>query len=56
MCRRRKGAQILLNNVIEETAKKLVESKKSKVEALIGAFETVISLQETKSPFALTLS
>ncbi|XP_042420086.1 uncharacterized protein LOC122008424 [Zingiber officinale] len=35
----------LLNHVIEETASKLVESRKSKVKALVGAFETVISLQ-----------
>ncbi|XP_051140870.1 uncharacterized protein LOC127258182 [Andrographis paniculata] len=39
---------LLLNNVIEETASKLVESRKSKVKALVGAFETVISLHETK--------
>jgi hypothetical protein len=34
--------------VIEETASKLVESRKSKVKALVGAFETVISLQDGK--------
>ncbi|XP_010551824.1 PREDICTED: uncharacterized protein LOC104822343 [Tarenaya hassleriana] len=39
---------LLFNNVIEETASKLVETRKSKVKALVGAFETVISLQETK--------
>ena len=40
--------QVLLNNVIEETASRLVaEARKSKVKALVGAFETVISLQET---------
>ncbi|XP_077238376.1 uncharacterized protein LOC143879729 [Tasmannia lanceolata] len=33
------------NDVIEETASKLVEKKKGKVLALAGAFETVISLQ-----------
>lgn len=44
----KKDAQGLFNNVIEETASKLVESRKSKVKALVGAFETVISLQETK--------
>ncbi|CAK9162973.1 unnamed protein product [Ilex paraguariensis] len=44
----RKDAQGLFNNVIEETASKLVESRKSKVKALVGAFETVISLQESK--------
>ncbi|KAL3844626.1 hypothetical protein ACJIZ3_002029 [Penstemon smallii] len=43
-----KDARGLLNNVIEETASKLVESRKSKVKALVGAFETVISLQESK--------
>ncbi|KAL1824465.1 hypothetical protein ACET3Z_011243 [Daucus carota] len=44
----KKDAQGLYNNVIEETASKLVESRKSKVKALVGAFETVISLQESK--------
>ncbi|XP_047959894.1 uncharacterized protein LOC125205121 [Salvia hispanica] len=44
----KKDAQGLLNNVIEETASKLVVSRKSKVKALVGAFETVISLQESK--------
>eukprot|EP00268_Persea_americana_P006138 TRINITY_DN12184_c0_g1_i1.p1 TRINITY_DN12184_c0_g1~~TRINITY_DN12184_c0_g1_i1.p1 ORF type:complete len:512 (-),score=129.55 TRINITY_DN12184_c0_g1_i1:841-2376(-) len=34
------------NDVIEETASKLVEKRKNKVRALVGAFETVISLQE----------
>ncbi|XP_009790353.1 uncharacterized protein [Nicotiana sylvestris] len=51
----KKDAQVLLNDVIEETASKLVESKKSKVKALVGAFETVISLQENK-PSALIVS
>ncbi|KAI3938540.1 hypothetical protein MKX01_030833 [Papaver californicum] len=44
----RKDAQGLYNNVIEETASMLVEKRKSKVKALVGAFETVISLQESK--------
>ncbi|CAL0317176.1 unnamed protein product [Lupinus luteus] len=44
----KKGAQGLFNNVIEETASKLVETRKSKVKALVGAFETVISLQDEK--------
>ncbi|XP_075492874.1 uncharacterized protein LOC142530874 [Primulina tabacum] len=44
----RKDAQGLFNNVIEETISKLVESRKSKVKALVGAFETVISLQDGK--------
>lgn len=37
----------LFNYVIEETASRLVKSRKSKVRALVGAFETVISLQDT---------
>ncbi|XP_066388512.1 uncharacterized protein [Miscanthus floridulus] len=49
----KKDAQGLFNNVIEETASKLVESRKSKVKALVGAFETVISLQDGK-PTSLT--
>ncbi|KAK2663351.1 hypothetical protein Ddye_001925 [Dipteronia dyeriana] len=44
----KKDSQILFNNVIEQTASKLVETRKSKVKALVGAFETVISLQESK--------
>ncbi|GLU01852.1 hypothetical protein SLE2022_191340 [Rubroshorea leprosula] len=44
----KKDAQGLFNFVIEETASKLVETRKSKVKALVGAFETVISLQEKK--------
>ena len=44
----KKDMQVLFNNVIEETASKLVETRKSKVKALVGAFETVISLQESK--------
>ncbi|KAI4346642.1 hypothetical protein L6164_007522 [Bauhinia variegata] len=51
----KKDAQGLFNNVIEETASKLVETRKSKVKALVGAFETVISLQE-KKPTANTTS
>nr|XP_025885901.1 uncharacterized protein LOC112941117 isoform X2 [Solanum lycopersicum] len=49
--RGKKEAPILLNNVIEETATKLEETRRSKVQALVGAFETVISLQDpTSSP------
>ncbi|XXG71128.1 hypothetical protein AAC387_Pa07g0453 [Persea americana] len=33
------------NDVIEETASKLVEERKSRVKALVGAFETVISFE-----------
>ncbi|XP_042395017.1 uncharacterized protein LOC121985554 [Zingiber officinale] len=38
------------NDVIEETRSKLLEKKKSKVRALVGAFETVISLQDESQP------
>ncbi|KAJ7971041.1 Calmodulin-binding domain [Quillaja saponaria] len=51
----KKDAQGLFNNVIEETASKLVETRKSKVKALVCAFETVISLQERKT-YANTVS
>nr|KYP40303.1 hypothetical protein KK1_038375 [Cajanus cajan] len=44
----KKDAQGLLNNVIEEAASKLVEARKRTVKALVGAFETVISLHEKK--------
>ncbi|PHT56171.1 hypothetical protein CQW23_04657 [Capsicum baccatum] len=45
----KKDVQGLLNNVIEETTSKLVETEKSKVKALVGAFETVISLHNKPS-------
>ncbi|GMJ16248.1 hypothetical protein like AT5G39380 [Hibiscus trionum] len=51
----KKDEKGLFNNVIEETASKLVETRKSKVKALVGAFETVISLQDTK-PSANTVT
>ncbi|XP_022750691.1 uncharacterized protein LOC111299643 [Durio zibethinus] len=51
----KKDEKGLFNNVIEETASKLVETRKSKVKALVGAFETVISLQDTK-PSANTIT
>ncbi|KAK7266496.1 hypothetical protein RIF29_19140 [Crotalaria pallida] len=51
----KKDARGLFNNVIEETASKLAETRKSKVKALVGAFETVISLQE-KKPSSNTIS
>ncbi|KAL1205907.1 hypothetical protein V5N11_017988 [Cardamine amara subsp. amara] len=44
--KKRDSRVLLFNNVIEETANKLVETRKSKVKALVGAFESVISLQE----------
>ncbi|KAF7806230.1 putative Calmodulin-binding domain, plant [Senna tora] len=37
------------NNVIEETASQLAEVRKSKVKALVGAFETVISLDHQQA-------
>ncbi|PHT28681.1 hypothetical protein CQW23_31737 [Capsicum baccatum] len=49
-----KDVQGLLNNVIEETVSKLVETGKSKVKALVGAFEIVISLHN--KPSAVTVS
>lgn len=36
-------SQRLYNNLIEETATRLVKTRKSRVKALVGAFETVIS-------------
>lgn len=45
----KKKIRALFNHMIEETANQLVETRKSKVKALVDAFETVISLQEAKS-------
>ncbi|KAK7330317.1 hypothetical protein VNO77_24507 [Canavalia gladiata] len=42
----------LYNNVIEETASMLSELRKSKVKALVGAFETVISLDSPRESSA----
>ncbi|OEL32536.1 hypothetical protein BAE44_0006445 [Dichanthelium oligosanthes] len=39
----KKKSQRLYNNMIEETASKLVKTRKSRVKALVGAFESVIS-------------
>ncbi|XP_022856231.1 uncharacterized protein LOC111377388 [Olea europaea var. sylvestris] len=39
----------LYNSLIKETASKLVQKRKSRVKALVGAFETVITLQEKSS-------
>ncbi|PHT28190.1 hypothetical protein CQW23_32212 [Capsicum baccatum] len=50
----KKDVQGLLNNVIEETASELVETGKSKVKPLVGAFETVISLHNKS--FVVTVS
>ncbi|CAN6859284.1 unnamed protein product [Brassica oleracea] len=46
----KKKMMTLFNNVIEETMNKLTKVRKTKVKALIGAFETVISLQDNKTP------
>ncbi|KAH0436598.1 hypothetical protein IEQ34_011563 [Dendrobium chrysotoxum] len=42
----KKNTQALFNDVSEEAGNKLVESRKSKVKALVSAFESIISLQE----------
>ncbi|GJM95586.1 hypothetical protein PR202_ga12347 [Eleusine coracana subsp. coracana] len=39
----KKKSRKLYNNMIEETASKLVKTRKSRVKALVGAFESVIS-------------
>ncbi|KAK7340601.1 hypothetical protein VNO77_21308 [Canavalia gladiata] len=44
----KKDEQVLYNNVIKETASKLIETQKGKVKALVSAFETIISLQEKR--------
>ncbi|KAK7388897.1 hypothetical protein VNO78_23724 [Psophocarpus tetragonolobus] len=46
----------LYNNVIEETATMLAELRKSKVKALVGAFETVISLDSAREATAAEVS
>ncbi|TKY55053.1 muscle M-line assembly protein unc-89 [Spatholobus suberectus] len=46
----------LYNNVIEETASMLAELRKSKVKALVGAFETVISLDSPREATAAEVS
>ncbi|PHT30588.1 hypothetical protein CQW23_29893 [Capsicum baccatum] len=52
----KKDVQGLLNNVIEETASKLVETGKSKVKALVGAFETLISLHNKPSAISFLIN
>jgi len=47
--KKRESRVLLFNKVIKETANKLVQTRKSKVKALVGAFESVISLQEKTS-------
>ncbi|CAL0330608.1 unnamed protein product [Lupinus luteus] len=46
---RKKVNPRLYNNVIEETASMLAELRNSKVKALVGAFETVISLDSPRA-------
>ncbi|GKB55169.1 phospholipase-like protein [Tanacetum coccineum] len=43
----KKDAHGLLNNIIEETASKLAESRKSKVKALVGAFKNISPRRKT---------
>ncbi|XP_022016940.2 pollen-specific leucine-rich repeat extensin-like protein 1 [Helianthus annuus] len=43
-----KKAAVLSNNVIEETASKLIRARKSKVKALVGAFETIVSSESPR--------
>lgn len=45
----KKESPIAYNNVIEETASKLLEKRKNKVKALVGAFETVIDYETAAS-------
>ncbi|PIN23840.1 hypothetical protein CDL12_03442 [Handroanthus impetiginosus] len=45
----RKSNPNLMNSVIEEAASKLVQMRKSKVKALVGAFESVIKIQDCGS-------
>ncbi|KAL9239502.1 hypothetical protein vseg_013816 [Gypsophila vaccaria] len=45
-----------LNNVINETASKLVKTKKSRVKALVGAFESVMSFRDRKHLVATSAS
>ncbi|KAK8690708.1 hypothetical protein V6N13_074236 [Hibiscus sabdariffa] len=44
----KKGSGILYNNIIEQTASRLAETKASRVKALVSAFETVISHLDTR--------
>lgn len=46
---RKASEEFMLNHVIEETVNKLAHTRKSKVKALVGAFETVISLKESET-------
>jgi pyruvate carboxylase len=45
---KKKSEQQSFNKVIKKMASRLAEARKSKVKALVGAFETVISLQEKR--------
>ncbi|KAK9054457.1 hypothetical protein SSX86_025535 [Deinandra increscens subsp. villosa] len=44
-----KKAAVLINNVLEEAASKLIQARKSKVKALVGAFEIVSGETPTTS-------
>ncbi|KAK9748106.1 hypothetical protein RND81_02G036500 [Saponaria officinalis] len=60
LLRRQEGAvkkdSIDLNNVIKETASKLVKTRKSRVKALVGAFESVMSFRDRKPLVETTVS
>ncbi|CAI0431619.1 unnamed protein product [Linum tenue] len=47
--------QASINNMIEEIVSKLVEDKKSKVKALVGAFESLNTLHDSKVIPTLTV-
>ncbi|GAB4860820.1 hypothetical protein Ancab_035982 [Ancistrocladus abbreviatus] len=51
-----KRDSLSLNNVIEETASELVKTRKSKVKALVGAFESVMFLRDRKTVAAPSVS
>jgi hypothetical protein len=53
---KQRDGQSLYNNVIEETASKLALSRKSKVKALVDAFESVISLQDNRVTSVTTMA
>ncbi|XVF08964.1 hypothetical protein REPUB_Repub07fG0049900 [Reevesia pubescens] len=48
---KKKDSGSLYNNMIEETARRLVRTKTTKVKALVSAFESVISHLDTKVKF-----
>ncbi|GAB2289690.1 hypothetical protein Dimus_023998 [Dionaea muscipula] len=55
-CGTGKGSSFNINNVIEETASELAKTRKSKVKALVGAFESVMSLKNHNKLVATSAS